>query len=418
MAVNPSNVQKAPLPKPRYYPNPHLNLNSTSPTPFSKPPPTLNRDLLPSYLHTSLTHIITSCPPVLPWPSPFRQTQVFKGFFVGPTSIAYVFYSLSLCPAPYIQDLRIQDKSLLEWSKEYLSLGQDTVLPLLEENCGIANEYLTFNALIACVFGDEACARRLLEALKGLNETTPKSYCEYLKGRAGGLYLLRLLKRGMPHLRNEIDIVIKDLIEDILPQQPWTWDGRQYLGSVHGEIGILTQIVLSEPAYAVKLEGKLLELLALQEENGNWPVIPGKDIGLVQFCHGAPGFVISLLAIRRFFPGVELQGRVERAVEKGRECIWQMGVLVKEPNVCHGVLGNALAFEGEMKDAFLGIVGSPMDVWQGRVEGDNMRWERDEDPYGCLWGEAGRAWVWGMEIGRTEGARGDGEGGCPLYSDV
>ncbi|KAH7393638.1 hypothetical protein BKA64DRAFT_746669 [Cadophora sp. MPI-SDFR-AT-0126] len=417
MAVNPTSLQQGPIPKPRYHPNPHI---SSSPSPFSNPPPSLNHVLLPSYLHSSLTHIITHCPPVLPWLSPFRQTQVYKGFFVGPTSIAYVFYSLSLSPTPYIQNLEISDRGLLEWSKAYLSLGQDTVLPLLEENSGIANEYLASNTLKACVFQSEEHARKVLSALssKSLNTSTPASYCEYLKGRAGGLYMLRLIKRALPNLSTEIDGVMKELIEDILPQQPWTWAERQYLGTVHGEIGILTQIVLSAPSYATKLDGKLLELLALQEENGNWPVIPGKDIGLVQFCHGAPGFVISLLAIRKFFSGEEVQGRIEAAIEKGRECIWGKGVLVKEPNVCHGVLGNALAFEGDMRDAFLGIVGSPEDVWKGRTEGDDMIWEKDEDLYGCLWGEAGRAWIWGMEMERTEGGGNDGDGRCPLYTDV
>lgn len=339
---------------------------------------------------------------------------MYKGFFIGPTSIAYALYSLSLSPTPYIQTLEIGDKSLLEWSKAYLSLGQDTVAPLLADGCGIANEYLSFNTLQACVYQSKVHAQRVLDALKGLNETVPKSYCEYLKGRAGGLYMLRLIKRALPDLTNEIDIVIEDLIEDILPEQPWKWDGRQYLGPVHGEIGILTQIVLSDPVYAPKLQWKLLELLEMQEENGNWPVIPGKDVGLVQFCHGAPGFVISLLAIRKYFTSPEIQEKIAKAIEKGRKCVWESGVLVKEPNVCHGATGNALALDGGRRDAFLGLVGSPEEVWEERKEGG--KWEKDEDPYGCLWGEAGRAWVWGMEIGRMEGA--GGQAGCPLYTDI
>ena len=412
MAVNPNDPKAMPLPKPRYYANPYIDL----PSPYTN---VLDRSLLPTYLNTSLTHIITNCPPVLPWPSPFYSKfqagpQVYKGFFIGPTSIAYVFYSLSLSSTAYIQTLKIGDRSLLEWSKAYLSLGQDTVAPLLADGCGIANEYLSFNTLKACVYQSELHARKVLDALRSLNETVPKSYCEYLKGRAGGLYMLRLIKRALPDLSREINVVIQDLIEDILPEQPWKWDGRQYLGPVHGEIGILTQIVMSDPAYAARLEGKLLELLEMQEENGNWPVIPGKDIGLVQFCHGAPGFVISLLAIRKYFTSAIIQEKIEHAVRKGRECVWEVGVLVKEPNVCHGATGNALALEGEQRDAFLGLVGSPEEVWEDRKEG--RKWEKDDDPYGCLWGEAGRAWVWGMEIGRMEGA--GGEAGCPLYTDI
>jgi hypothetical protein len=42
---------------------------------------------------------------------------------------------------------------------------------------------------------------------------------------------------------------------------------------VHGEIGIVTQIVLSDAPYAPKLENKLLSLLKLQNTEGNWPTV-------------------------------------------------------------------------------------------------------------------------------------------------
>jgi hypothetical protein len=77
----------------------------------------------------------------------------------------------------------------------------------------------------------------------------------------------------------------------MLPQRPWAWDGRPYLGVVHGMVGILAQIVLSEAA-------TLGALLDLQGGEGNWHVIEAKELGLVQFCQGAPGFVLSLLAVR------------------------------------------------------------------------------------------------------------------------
>jgi hypothetical protein len=175
---------------------------------------------------------------------------------------------------------------------------------------------------------------------------------------------------------------MKPLIEHLLNQEPWIWSGCQYCGSVHGEIGILAQIVLSDPSYAPKLEAKLSSLLNLQGSDGNWPVVPGKDIGLVQFCHGAPGFVISLVAIQPYFTS-HLQARIDAAVERGRELIWEKGLLTKEPNVCHGIIGNALALEVPKRDHFLSFA-TLEKIKQGMADG---RFEKDDEAYGLLWGE-------------------------------
>lgn len=151
----------------------------------------------------------------------------------------------------------------------------------------------------------------------------------------------------------------------------------------------MTQIVLGNPSYAPKLEAKLSSLLDLQVVDGNWPVVPGKDIGLVQFCHGAPGSIISLVAIRPHFTA-HLQARIDAAVERGRKVTWEKALLTKEPNICHGIIGNALALKAPERDHFLGFA-TPEKIKQGIADG---RFEKDEEPYGLLWGEAGRAWVW------------------------
>jgi hypothetical protein len=57
---------------------------------------------------------------------------------------------------------------------------------------------------------------------------------------------------------------------------------------------------------------------------------------LLQFCHGAPGFVICLGG----FPGTELD---ELLVAAG-ETIWAAGPLRKGSNLCHGTAGNGYAF--------------------------------------------------------------------------
>jgi hypothetical protein len=57
---------------------------------------------------------------------------------------------------------------------------------------------------------------------------------------------------------------------------------------------------------------------------------------LMQFCHGAPGFVVCLAQL----PGQALDALL---VEAG-EATWAAGPLVKGSNLCHGTAGNACAF--------------------------------------------------------------------------
>ena len=72
------------------------------------------------------------------------------------------------------------------------------------------------------------------------------------------------MQKWLPDLAAPIREVTTSLIEAMLSHQPWVWNETQYIGSVHGEIGIVTQIVLSDPSYAHKVEAKLSSLLNLQ----------------------------------------------------------------------------------------------------------------------------------------------------------
>lgn len=70
----------------------------------------------------------------------------------------------------------------------------------------------------------------------------------------------------------------------------------------------------------------------------NWrPMLRSTRSGmLMQYCHGAPGFVICLAA----FPGVDLDDLLIAA----GEAAWAAGPLVKGSNLCHGTGGNGYAF--------------------------------------------------------------------------
>ena len=184
-----------------------------------------------------------------------------------------------------------------------------------------------------------------------------------------------------------------DVVEAILKSpRPWKWHGKSYVGAVHGLIGIITQVTLTDPErYARAVEADLSVLLTYQYDTGNWPssLPPGRD-KLVQVCHGAPGVVNSLQSIREHFP--KLQSRIDVAVRKGRECILDRGLITKEPCLCHGISGNALALDDEHCQHFLTYTtGHEM---KG-LEKDGLV-EKSDNPEGLWCGEAGRAWAWAV----------------------
>jgi lantibiotic modifying enzyme len=150
-----------------------------------------------------------------------------------------------------------------------------------------------------------------------------------------------------PNMKELIDDTEDEVIEAIMAsKRPWKWHGKAYVGAVHGAIGIITQIVLTDASWAPDLEAELGALLSYQYDSGNWPssIPPGRD-RLVQVCHGAPGVVISLLSIKKYFP--KLEAKIDSAIVKARECIQERGLLTKEACLCHGISGNALAMEDQ-----------------------------------------------------------------------
>lgn len=371
---------------------PHASL--PPPAPFSAP----------DELLTSLTRLITHCPPRTPWRDDFKNTP--RGLWTGPTSIAYLFLHLSL----HFPSLSIPSptdpatKSPAEWCATYLACGQSD-LPLLTNESGIKNERAAFLAVSVCLTKDEATIARFLEVAETLNKQTRADYNDYLSGRAGLLFLLRLVRSFVPSSAAAVTAAMAPVISHILDaaNRPWTFNDVRYIGAGHGSLGILTQLVLSDSctAYSPEVESELESLLDQQLDSGHWYVrasLPD-EAELVQWCHGAPGFVISLLAIRACFPSARLQGRIDKAIELGRRDTWERGVLRKEPNLCHGVAGNALALVGEERRMFMGC------ATRERIEAglESGEFVRGDDKWGLGWGEAGRSWAWMvMAMGRDE----------------
>ena len=358
-------------------------------------------------LTASLTKIVQNCPPKKAWSDGFKDKGV--GLWTGPTSIAYLFLWL----ADIYPDFIIEGHSPAQWCQRYLDCGSEDLTGAADLNgWGVKNEYLAYNAVKAAATRDMTCVDRLEAAISSGFECPPVDN-EHLSGRAGTLSLLRIVRHWVPDAASRMDACMKPLIEYILAAVPWSFHGHRYIGAAHGDIGILTQLVLCDGMLGTHpvFEAQLEEQLNLQApDDGHWFITPDPGLGspdLVHYCHGSPGFVLSLLKIRPFVRP-DLQERIDAAVELGRKEVWEKGLLRKEPNLCHGITGNMLALDGwDRRRRFMSYA-TAANIEQGIKDGV---FQVGDDPFGLLWGEAGRAWGWlMMDSGRDLG--------YPSYSDI
>ncbi|KAL9101425.1 MAG: hypothetical protein Q9163_003317 [Psora crenata] len=334
-------------------------------------------------------------------PQTHYSSHDLHGFYSGPTGISLLFFYLSRLKP----DMSINGKRVDRLYHQYLNHSVPDG-PVTPDRCGIGSETLTHCALTAAITRDKTSIVTFLSHIRNLlsppKPSTRPASNEWLYGRAGALYLLRLVLHFNPAHVTELESVIEQLVSVITAEGPnWKWHGKAYLGAVHGNIGIIAQILLSSHSARTKskLWSWLDSLLETQLPSGNFPSSAGKERDeLVQFCHGGPGFVISLLSVRDFAPD-RMKEKINAAIEKAREDIWKRGVLTKEPCLCHGASGNAIALDERRRGDILrwaqrGVVKRGCEEgWY--VEGD--------DPVGLMGGEAGRAWVWMVAAGLAKG---------------
>jgi hypothetical protein len=133
----------------------------------------------------------------------------------------------------------------------------------------------------------------------------------------------------------------------------WSQDlyGRhvRYLDAVHGFVATASALIQGRHLLAADdwlewqgcIETTIANTAIREDGRATWPVQADEPPGtpqkwLMQFCHGAPGFVICLAGL----PGTALDALL---VEAG-EATWAAGPLAKGSNLCHGTAGNAYAF--------------------------------------------------------------------------
>lgn len=296
-------------------------------------------------LQHALDKVIKTTPPLQRYTA--RQ---LGGLYSGYTGIAYLFLQLSVLRP----ELRVSGHHLRFWAEQYLD-GDRGDLRIEKGNCGLACEKLAYEALLVCVTHDHVHLVNFLSNMpKLLGPYPPKSgdpfSSEIIYGRAGVLYLLRMIKRWAPQFSTYLESPMHRIAEFIMRTDDdgrgnWEWHGKRYFGAGHGEIGIITQLILTIPELAPDLSHRLEDLIGLQTPDGNWPsserkMREGKAPTLLQWCHGAPGFITSLETLRPYFP--ELHAQIDLAVARAQDLVWRHGLLTKEPSLCHGIFGNAL----------------------------------------------------------------------------
>lgn len=320
------------------------------------------------------------------------------GLYHGPISIAFLFFVL----APLYPDMVLtsEEIKLGTWFAVYMKQAQDHMASYpgpKPSKCGVSDDILCLLALGAASSKDPDMAQELCDFRDVVLD--PEASVEWLYGRAGYLYLLRLVRESFidsPEVLELLNDTADQVINAIMDTpRPWKWHGKAYVGAVHGAVGVVTQIILTDPTWARELSGELEAVLSQQfdgPDGGNWPssTPAGKD-RLVQICHGAPGVLTSLLSIRRHFPA-EMQARMEEAIARGRRAIRQRGLLTKEPCLCHGISGNALALEHDDFEHFLTYT-TKHEI--EALERDGML-EPSDDPSSLFCGEAGRAYAWAV----------------------
>jgi lantibiotic modifying enzyme len=126
----------------------------------------------------------------------------------------------------------------------------------------------------------------------------------------------------------------------------WSWHGKQYLAAAHGVAGII--YILLDLDY-VKNYPKYMQLITctmdwmctlLTKKHGNFPSREGGSDQLVQWCHGAPGIIPTLVKMYK----LTNKSHYLQVAEAASEVVWQKGLLRKGFGICHGVAGNAYMF--------------------------------------------------------------------------
>eukprot|EP01132_Coremiostelium_polycephalum_P005036 gene5036-6266_t len=198
---------------------------------------------------------------------------------------------------------------------------------------------------------------------------------EILYGKCGYLQcLLFIYKQKQIYLdgslKKQLEGAIKALVIDTVQfgmefsakehsQSPlmYEWHSSKYLGAAHGLAGILYMLMdslevlnhdneIDENSFFTKAKQLMRDsidyLVTCQfPSSGNFPSRKeNTEDKLVQWCHGAPGIIPTLIKSSQFFG----EPSYLQVAEIASRVIWTKGLLKKGVGLCHSISGNAYSF--------------------------------------------------------------------------
>lgn len=344
-------------------------------------------------LLTSLTTINTHNPPVHTCSTGWS----FNGLISGPTSIAYLFWKLSTLYPGYV----FKGQEFGEWAECYLELGR-YVVSGGGEGVGVGCEGVAGRVVRGVVEGDEGVVGEVcglgtsVTCGRGDSGGVGKGENDWPNGRAGCLYLLRVLRSRFPNSRRKIQMTIDRVVDAIVTdkefQQPLSID------SIYTITSTITQIILSRTQnHTDGLEEVLNNILALQNPDGNWN-------------ETNPWIINSLASISQYLPP-PLRSKVTNATDRARSLLFHADSGDCPPTLQpNGLVTRTLAFTDPDDERFHEVIRMISGEW---LDERRPGWRVDagkKDEWVGLWtGEAGRAWGW--VVAELSSAGGGGEGG-------
>lgn len=289
--------------------------------------------------------------------------------YVGSSGIAFMFYKMSQSnfssenwPEAINHAKRYIDQSK-RLCRNYLKRDNEKVSFL----CGNAGIYAV-SAAISKGTNDVHGLKEDLEVFReGFPITQKTVFNEYgndeiLFGRAGylsGIYWLNSLLEEKVFNDDRILDICKTMFESgrnfncqnklSIPLM-YECYGDQYIGAAHGISAIfhmfLQSNIMEIPNYASVIKASIDYLLTLQAVDGNFPAamdevqVGASGYKLVHWCHGAPGVVYVFAKAYLVFK----EQKYLDACYKCAELVWNKGLLVKGPGICHGIAGNGYVF--------------------------------------------------------------------------
>ena len=186
-----------------------------------------SKEQIPAEPAQQLLQTLTSLTQFYP-PQNAYSSHECHGLYSGPTSIAYLFLHLSRTHP----QLKISGHGPLSWAKAYLA-GERSAGSVTASKNGVINEELAFYAIHAALTQDLHDVKLLTRSIEDGVTTAEQGSDEWLYGRAGCLYLLRLVRSWVQGSDDMVRPIIEGLIQLILSHGPsWPWHGKDYLGTL------------------------------------------------------------------------------------------------------------------------------------------------------------------------------------------